>query len=117
MGGFRLLGPNYKIQSVPDSVRCKCPGFRGTIDEAIETTLVNKQEKLLKLSQLPLSLQFEMKGAHLGENRMYTVTENTEEDKATWLKKTTYVKPTYTSIFSTPKIGRTYEELLAERTL
>jgi hypothetical protein len=89
MGGFRLQGPNYKIISLPspDGTTCKCRGYRGTIDEDIETMLVEKEDKTLILYELPLDVQSILRKYHLGENMMYRVEQNTEAERNGFLTK------------------------------
>jgi hypothetical protein len=89
MGGFRLQGPNYKIISLPstDGTMCKCMGYRGMIDEDIETMLVEKEDKTLILYELPLEVQFKLRKSHLGENMMYRVEQNTEAERNVYLNK------------------------------
>lgn len=76
MGGFRLTGPNYVIHSVPGKFRCRCAGFRGTINEEVESILVNKVNKTLSFSDLPQTLQQDMLKYHLGDTMCYEVTKN-----------------------------------------
>lgn len=78
MGGFRLTGPNYIIHSIPGKVRCRCAGFRGNIDEEVETILVNKADKTLSFSDLPSTLREEMLKYHLGDTMCYKVSKKTE---------------------------------------
>lgn len=73
MGGFRLQGPNYRIISMPSSLRCRCSGFSAEIDEAVETLLVNKKDKWLEFSDLPENLREDMAKAHLGNTMAYEV--------------------------------------------
>lgn len=76
MGGFRLLGPNYTIQSLPAKYKCKCMGYIGEINEDTEQELVNNPTKTL-----PLYLQELLKKkAHIGDNLLYRVISR-EEDK------------------------------------
>lgn len=74
MGGFRLLGPNYTIQSLPSEIMCKCPGYTGEISEKTETELVNKTEKVLN-HNFPFP-----KNAHIGYNMHYKVIHQSEDD-------------------------------------
>lgn len=74
MGGFRLLGPNYTIQSLPSKEMCKCMGYKGEISMEVETTLVNDSEK--KLKQLPFSKE----NVHLGDNMYYKAIHISEDD-------------------------------------
>ena len=74
MGGFRLLGPNYTIQSLPSEVMCKCMGFKGEINEEQEQKLVNNPEK--RLSKFPVPRN----GAHIGDNMHYKVIHKSEDN-------------------------------------
>jgi hypothetical protein len=89
MGGFRLQGPNYKIISLPstDGTMCYCMGYRGVIDEDVETMLVEKEDKTLILYELPLDVQFILRKYHLGENMMYRIEQNTEAERNEYLNK------------------------------
>ena len=88
MGGFRLQGPNYKIISLPstDGTRCKCIGYSGTIDEDVETMLVEKEDKTLILYELPLEVQSSLRRYHLGENMMYKVEQSSEAERNEFLR-------------------------------
>lgn len=74
MGGFRLLGPNYTIQSLPTEITCKCPGYKGEISEEIETILVNNPEKKLDKSLIKSG------NAHLGLTMHYKIISREEDE-------------------------------------
>lgn len=74
MGGFRLLGPNYTIQSLRTEVMCKCPGYKGEISQEVETILVNNPEQELDESLISTG------GAHLGLTMRYKVIPKSEDD-------------------------------------
>jgi hypothetical protein len=90
MGGFRLTGPNYIIHSIPSKLRCRCAGFRGTINEEVESILVNKTDKTLSFSDLPQTLQHDMLKYHLGDTMCYEVTQNKEKTKYNVQESNTY---------------------------
>lgn len=73
MGGFRLQGPTYRIQSLRGEVQCKCMGFAGLVHETVESFLVNKEEKVLIVKDLPYLIRCAMKGVHLGDVMEYEV--------------------------------------------
>lgn len=73
MGGFRLLGPNYTIQSLRSEVMCKCMGFKGEITEELELKLVNNPEK--RLTKFPVPRH----GTHIGDNMHYEVISKSED--------------------------------------
>ena len=73
MGGFTLEGPTYRISSLPDKQRCRCTGFRTNISKELEDYFVNKNEKVLKLNEIPQQMQDDMLKCHIGENFNYKV--------------------------------------------
>lgn len=73
MGGFRLLGPNYTIQSLRTEVMCKCMGYKGQVSEEVENILVNHPEKKLDPTLI------NSKSAHLGETMCYKVIHRSED--------------------------------------
>jgi hypothetical protein len=75
MGGFRLLGPNYTIQSLPEKFRCKCMGYKGEISEKIEQELVSNPTK-----ELPLHLKCIFGSAHIGDNLLYKIIHKHEDE-------------------------------------
>lgn len=75
MGGFRLLGPNYTIQSLRGEIMCKCPGYKGEISEELETHLVNNVGK-----PLDKALIKGKGGAHFGENLHYKVIPRSDDE-------------------------------------
>jgi hypothetical protein len=75
MGGFRLLGPNYTIQSLPGEFTCKCIGYRGEISEKIEQELVFNSTK-----ELPLHLKSTFGSAHIGDNLLYKIIHKDEDE-------------------------------------
>lgn len=97
MGGFRLQGPNYRIISMPSSLRCRCSGFSAEIDEAVETLLVNKKDKWLEFSDLPEYLREDMAKAHLGNTMAYEVmpinayTRNISKERDDLLNNINYI--------------------------
>lgn len=97
MGGFRFQGPNYRIESLPSYPMCRCIGYQGQIDEAVEKLLVEKQNKSLVLSELPQDLQDKMATSHLGNTMAYEVihksryTRNITAEREAMLKDIKYV--------------------------
>lgn len=77
MGGFRLLGPNYTIQSLPEEFRCKCMGYKGVINEETEQELVSNPTKKLVLDS-KWKLTFGSK--HIGDNLCYNVIHRDEDE-------------------------------------
>lgn len=75
MGGFRLLGPNYTIQSLPEKDRCKCMGYKGEISEITEEELVSNSSK-----ELPYNLKSTFGSAHVGDNLFYEVIHRDEDE-------------------------------------
>lgn len=73
MGGFRLLGPNYTIQSLRSPIMCKCPGFKDEITEELEQELINNPEK--ELIEFPLLTN----GVHIGDNMNYRIISKSED--------------------------------------
>lgn len=74
MGGFRLLGPNYTIQSLPAKERCKCMGYKGVISEETEEILVS-----LPTKELPPYLVSTFGSKHVGDNLLYKVISKDED--------------------------------------
>lgn len=75
MGGFRLLGPNYTIQSLREHVMCKCMGYKGEISEDIERELVSNPTH-----ELPLHIKSTFGSAHTGDNLFYKVIHKDEDE-------------------------------------
>lgn len=73
MGGFVFQGPNYKIRSLRGEVQCKCMGFWALIHETVESFLVNKEDKVLIVSELPYLIRYAIKDVHLGDIMEYEV--------------------------------------------
>lgn len=74
MGGFRLLGPNYTIQSLPEKVMCKCMGYKDEISEEIERELVSNPTK-----ELPSHIKSTFGSKHVGDNLFYKVIHKMED--------------------------------------
>lgn len=106
MGGFRLQGPNYRIESMPSSRMCRCTGYSGVISKEVEEMLVNKHDKWLELSELPQELQLNMKGVHLGDTMAYEVihrgkyTHNISDERDAMLRDVKYVTETQSELLS-----------------
>jgi len=73
MGGFSFQGPNYIICSHPSKKRCRCAGYRTEIGEDIEKMLVEREDKVLPISDLPQAIQNEMLKYHIGDTLQYEV--------------------------------------------
>lgn len=77
MGGFRLQGTSFRIRNLLGAVQCKCMGFACLIHESVEAFLVNKEDKVLIVSELPYLIRCAMKGVHLGDVMEYEVVVST----------------------------------------
>lgn len=82
MGGFTLIGPTHIFNSCPDSMPCRCTGFKGEIPLDVENILLKKEDKFLDFGILPQDIRDNMMKSHLGSNFQYTVTKrSTQEEK------------------------------------
>lgn len=121
MGGFVFQGPNYKIRSLRGEVQCKCMGFLALIHETVESFLVNKEDKVLIVSELPYLIRYAIKDVHLGDIMEYEVIASPIEPNPSKLyKKLHHIKmgdrTGEPSIFLDIKdINAGFEQLLAER--
>ncbi len=90
MGGFRLKGPSFTIESKRGCVSCRCTPFEEHITKDVEDMLVIKDPKLLNLGLLPEEIQQRMMRAHI-DTLEYTVHPHTPEpvgiDALWWAKK------------------------------
>jgi hypothetical protein len=111
MGGFRLQGPNYRFVSMPSSVKCRCTGYSGNITAEVEVMLLNKHDKWLELSQLPLELRDEMTKHHLGTNMSYDIihrskyTRNISDERDAMLHNINYVTASQSELLSNVSQG------------
>lgn len=107
MGGFEFQGPNYTIENVyipitdKHVVRCRCSGYEGTISEEVEKLLIEKADKILVVSELPLDLQEKIKDYHLGEIMEYTVRENTAEECEQYARYQEAIKKSQEPVYMT----------------
>lgn len=84
VSGFYFQGPNYIITNIPfDNEKCKCVQCMNNIrniGQDVETLLVDKADKVLNVSNLPIELQFTMRNWNLGSSLEYNVIPRTEEN-------------------------------------
>lgn len=75
MGGFYLRGPTKVFMNKPNTTKrhCRCMGFHGDIDRKTEQMLLEKQDNILVLDELPECLRSKMEKAHLGPNLEYEI--------------------------------------------
>lgn len=81
MGGWQLLGPTYTFQNIPGNIPCRCTGFSGQVDEWLEALLLQKETKILVLSELPQELQDRMLQYHIGDMFAYTIEKHKFTDE------------------------------------
>lgn len=74
MGGFVLRGPTYTFRNSAFN-NCRCVGYRGEIDQTIESFLLNKKIHILDLTELPTSIRDGMILCHLPVDMNYSVTQ------------------------------------------
>lgn len=121
MGGFRLQGTSFRIRNLLGAVQCKCMGFACLIHESVEAFLVNKEDKVLIVSELPYLIRYAIKDVHLGDIMEYEVIASPMEPNPSKLyKKLHHIKmgdrTGEPSIFIDIKdINAGFEQLLAER--